>query len=163
MDFEARKDFSIKAITLAFNLSSLIPLALYLYSPEKPFTPLLVFFIMTATSALTWLFSPVSYQITETKLKILRPIKDIEIDLGEISEIKKTDRASLKGTVRLFGSGGLYGFFGLFYKKGLGKFYAYCTNSSDLVLIKAGKIFLISPSHTETFISFLKGKKELNS
>lgn len=161
MDFEARKDFAVKAITLIFNLSSLIPLAFYLYSPEKHLTPLLVFFIMAAASALTWLFSPLSYQITEKKLKILRPFKNVEIDLSRITEIKRTDRESLKGTIRLFGSGGLYGFFGLFYKKGLGKFYAYCTNSSDLVLIKAGRLFLISPSQTETFISFLKEKTEI--
>ncbi|NLI09687.1 MAG: hypothetical protein GX447_02875 [Elusimicrobia bacterium] len=161
MNFEAKKDFTVKLITNLFNIGSLIPLILYFYLPHKNPVTLLVFSIMIITSLLTWFFSPVSYQITETKINILRPIKNIEIELSKIKEIKKIGKEDLKGAIRLFGSGGLYGFFGLFYKKDLGKFYAYCSNSSDLVLIKSDKLFLISPSQPEVFISYVKEKASI--
>ncbi|MEW5950654.1 MAG: PH domain-containing protein [Elusimicrobiota bacterium] len=161
MNFEAKRDFTVKLITNVFNIGSLIPLVLYFYLPHKNSVALFVFSIMIITSLLTWLFSPVSYQITETKINILRPIKNIEIELSKIKEIRKIEKEDLKGAIRLFGSGGLYGFFGLFYKKGFGKFYAYCSNPSDLVLIKSDKLFLISPSQPEVFISYVKEKSSL--
>ena len=114
MNFEAKKDFTVKLITNLFNIGSLIPLILYFYLPHKNPVTLLVFSIMIITSLLTWFFSPVSYQITETKINILRPIKNIEIELSKIKEIKKIGKEDLKGAIRLFGSGGLYGFFRTF-------------------------------------------------
>jgi hypothetical protein len=60
--------------------------------------------------------------------------------------------------LRLFGSGGLYGYYGLFTFRRIGRIRMYATNRHNLVLIKdeKGRKFLLSPTKPEKFIQLLR-------
>jgi hypothetical protein len=56
--------------------------------------------------------------------------------------------------LRLFGSGGLYGYFGLFALKGIGRVWMHATNRHNLVIIEdvRGREYLPSPDEPDKFI-----------
>jgi hypothetical protein len=57
---------------------------------------------------------------------------------------------------RLGGSGGLYGYFGLFHIAGIGKVWMYVTNKDRIILIKTKeKQNAISPNNIDDFLSTL--------
>jgi hypothetical protein len=58
---------------------------------------------------------------------------------------------------RLGGSGGLYGYFGLFHIAGIGKTWMYVTNKDRVVYIQTKeKQYAISPDNPDDFLLSLK-------
>ena len=60
----------------------------------------------------------------------------------------------LRGSVRLFGNGGLFGITGWFWNRKFGRFRAYATDPSRAVLLhyQAGKKVMVTPSDVQQFI-----------
>ena len=60
--------------------------------------------------------------------------------------------------IRLFGSGGFFGYFGLFKLKGLGRVWVYATRRVHLILVNdvSGKKFIISPDDVGKFMQVFK-------
>jgi len=67
---------------------------------------------------------------------------------------------SISKGVRLFGSGGLYGYYGLFWFKGMGRVWVYATRRKNLISITddSGKKCIISPDNPDKFIRMFQGK-----
>lgn len=63
------------------------------------------------------------------------------------------------GSVRLFGSGGLWGWYGLFWRRGVGSYHAYVTDRSRLVACETGdgRAVLVSPADPDGFVRALEG------
>jgi hypothetical protein len=96
--------------------------------------------------AIPFLFSPRGYRLTSTELIIQRPVRNIAIPYNQIIEINQLNWI-WKG-IRLAGSGGLYGYLGLFYLSGVGKVWIYVTNKNKMILVKCinDKQYAISPN-----------------
>jgi hypothetical protein len=94
-----------------------------------------------------YLFSPQSYAVTNTELIIHRPIKDRKIAIADITEIRAIDSAELSGTIRTFGVGGLFGYYGMYYNAKIGSMTWYMTQRKNQVLIRTSKgdKIMISP------------------
>lgn len=94
-----------------------------------------------------WIFSISSYSLSEDYLTIHRPIGDVKISLDEIKEIRHLDKFNMLGTIRTFGSGGLFGYYGKFYIPKLGHVNMFCTQRIHQILIitKDEKKRIISP------------------
>ncbi|MFM7015747.1 MAG: PH domain-containing protein [Bacteroidota bacterium] len=108
--------------------------------------------LLFAAFFITWMLHPTSYEITSDELLIHRPKGPIKIALSDIKTIEKTD-AGL--SIRLFGSGGLFGYFGYFSSKKLGKHYRYTGNNEDLVCITCStKKYLLS-IYDQAFLNHL--------
>lgn len=109
-----------------------------------------VFVIPAILLVSTYFYRVNSYQITNEKLIIKRPVAkfDKEILLSEIESVSLTDKQDFKWTVRTAGNGGLFGYMGLYANTKLGSFRMYCANRKNriLILIKnnKGKV-VISP------------------
>ena len=94
-----------------------------------------------------YLYSTKSYTVTNDALIIHRPISDRVIKLSEIVEIRTVDAADFSGTIRTFGNGGLFGYYGKYYNSKIGNMTWYVTQQKNkiLVQIKQGDKIIISP------------------
>jgi len=71
---------------------------------------------------------------------------------------------ALRGSIRLCGSGGLFGFFGWFRNKRLGIYRAYGTDPKRAVILKlTDRTIVITPDHPERFLAELNSLRGLRS
>ncbi len=101
-------------------------------------------------------FSPRSYELTLSGIVIRRIWRSFEIPYTEIEEAKRINW-SWAG-IRLYASGGLYGYFGLFKFRDLGRVWVYVTNRHNVVLLRtrSGTQYMLSPEDPEAFLEKLK-------
>jgi len=153
MEYKASKGMSIQIITIGVVI-------LFAFLGYKSFmgliqangniTPILihssVLVFLTATIILCYLFAPQNYSIDKDNCIIHRPISDIKIPLDSIMEIREVNKSELKGMIRTFGVGGLFGNYGKFYTQGLGNITMYGTQNRNFILIKTeNRKILITP------------------
>lgn len=100
------------------------------------------------------LLRPLNYQITEDELIIRRLIKNVHVKRSEIESIEMLEKNALSGSLRIFGVGGLYGWYGKFSNKRQGTMTWYVIRRDKPVLIikKDSKKILISPDEAEAFV-----------
>jgi len=103
-----------------------------------------------STLFLPYLWSPRSYIVRDNLVVVRRPIGDLAIDMSKQPKLWKWTWWGL----RLFGSGGLYGYYGYFTFRGTGRVRMHATNRHNLVLIEdaRGRKHLISPDRPKEFM-----------
>ena len=97
-----------------------------------------------------YLWAPRGYILHDNEVVVKRLIGDAKIAVAEAASHWKWTWWGL----RLFGSGGLYGYYGIFTFKGTGMVRMHATNRHKLVLIRdvKGKRHLLSPDDPERFV-----------
>ena len=122
----------------------------------------LIILIAPLSILLTYLFMPKQYEINEKELVIHRKIGNLKIVLNEITQIEKIEAYTQLGfVIRLFGSGGLFGWLGIFYSGKYGIFKMYAGAASPLVMITYGngKKIGISPEELDGYMVTLNASK----
>jgi hypothetical protein len=78
--------------------------------------------------------------------------------LIDIKSIELLDKESLKGTIRTFGVGGLFGYWGKFSNNKIGVMTWYATKRENAVLITtfSNKKVLLTPDNPELFVSVIR-------
>jgi hypothetical protein len=92
-------------------------------------------------------FSPLGYSVRGGALVIHRPWSPVVIPLEEIRKVQLVSPEDITGSLRAFGVGGLFGYYGLFFQARLGGYVRlYLRNKQNLVLLDTvrGKL-LLSP------------------
>jgi len=128
---------------------------------------LLVIFITTRSAligvlnfcilALTYLYSPQSYEISDGAIVIKRLIGTVRVPLDSIRELRIGNADDFKACIRLWASGGLFGYFGLFKTRKLGKCRWYMTNRRNPVIIVASAMtVVISPDDVPGFLAAVR-------
>lgn len=109
-------DTTAKVLTgLVFVIQVIIGYFMFrdVVSAEIPLTAVVVVFgIFFVTLGIAWGFHPVSYEIESDALIIHRPFGDVKIEKANIVNIESIDSAKLRFGVRLFASGGFFGYYG---------------------------------------------------
>jgi hypothetical protein len=107
--------------------------------------------LLAAIIFVSWALSPKKYILTDHHLIIKRTIASREINLKEITGVRLLAKEELKGLIRTFGIGGLFGYVGKFYNKKLGHLSFYATSRKGLILIETIKKekIVISPSDAQ--------------
>ncbi|MFZ9982093.1 MAG: PH domain-containing protein [Cyclobacteriaceae bacterium] len=82
-----------------------------------------------------YLFHVTGYELTAESLIIRRPAKNRRILFSEIREIKSVLREDLKWSVRTFGNGGVFGYYGKFYNTKFGSMTWYASQRDQFVMI----------------------------
>jgi hypothetical protein len=102
-----------------------------------------------------FLLHPFKYSISNSKICIHRLIFKKSIEISSILEIKEIKYSQLYVKIRLFGSGGIWGYFGLFNSSYYGLIRMNASNLENLILIttKNKKIYVISPNNPQEFIN----------
>ncbi len=168
MKYKATLDSFSKLITaISIALFSVITYMIYndiqenITDRQQVFKLTLVIIATIGIVIFCFAFMPTGYKIAENKLYILRPLINASYDLSSITAIEKVEKNHLKGTIRSFGVGGLFGYFGKFYNMKIGKMTFYATRRDQGILIRMGdgKILFITPDETDQFISELKSSR----
>src|ERR1039458_4503828 len=101
-------------------------------------------------------YSPRSYCVSGQSVRILRLAGSVDLPLDPVREARRATRQDLRGCIRLWGSGGLFGYYGLFRTSVLGKSTWYMTNRANAVVLRSGtKTVLLSPDDVDVCLGAL--------
>lgn len=105
---------------------------------------------------ITYLFSVRSYTIKYDSIYIHRIIKDVIIHRNEIVSLELLDSNQLKFSVRTFGNGGLFGYYGKYFNSNIGKMTWYATKRSNAICIRtnSNKNIIITPDDPKAFLEY---------
>jgi Bacterial PH domain len=98
-----------------------------------------------------YLFRPMRYIVEKNGLTIHRPLKDYHLELHKIKSVYLTDTKTMKWTIRTFGVGGLFGYYGKFRNKTFGNMTWYATQRNNFVVIETtdNKKIVITPDNPD--------------
>lgn len=120
---------------------------------------LIVVFIATIIGGLGYM--PIRLIIENDKIILHRLFGAINIPIKDIIEIKAIEKSETAFSIRVFGSGGLFGYLGKFKNKKLGYYTMYATDINELILIRtARKTYVFSCRNRDEFIESVKYIKE---
>jgi hypothetical protein len=148
--YSASWDNLVKGVTTGvFALMVTVIAILGLVSNSLLFTATLIILFGSILSVI-FLWAPRGYELHDNLVVVKRLIGDAKIALAQAASRWNWTWWGL----RLFGSGGMYGYYGIFMFKGLGKVRMYATNRHKLVLVADvnGRKYLLSPDEPERFI-----------
>lgn len=149
------REFTASYDTTTKVISSLICVMLFGLGLVVHVTVVQVLFLLLVLGC--YAYSPRGYAITAESLVISRPIRNIRIPLDSVREVRPGTREDLTGGVRLWGSGGMFGYYGLFSTGSLGKSTWYVTDRSKTVIVRtATKTLVLSPDDMQGFLRALK-------
>ena len=99
-------------------------------------------------------WSPRGYTVANGCIEVNRLVGNARIPLDGVREVRAATKDDFRGCLKLFGNGGLFGYYGLFRTSKLGKSTWYVTNRGKAVVVVTGeKTVLFSPDDVEGFIA----------
>jgi hypothetical protein len=109
---------------------------------------LLIYFIAFA-------FRPIYYNLTADKLTIHRLFTDVKIDRNQIKSVELLDKEKISWSIRTFGVGGLFGYYGKFANTNLGSMTWYATRKDRMVLVRTinNRKIILTPNDPAKFIA----------
>ena len=111
-------------------------------------TAVIVTYIIIILLAIWVLLTMPRYLIIQNGLLIItHPIGRTVIEKSQVVKLEAIERSDLRGSIRLFGSGGFFGWFGIFRNSKFGVYRIYCGQLENLYHIKTlTKSYIISSS-----------------
>lgn len=108
----------------------------------------IVTYIIFGIVAIWVLLTMPRYLLLDDKsIVITHPIGQSVILKSDIIEVRAIARSDIRGSIRLFGSGGFFGWFGVFRNNKFGTYRLYCGQLENLYLVKTTtKKYIISSS-----------------
>lgn len=102
------------------------------------------------------LFAVRSYRIEGGHLAIKRLLWSTNIPLLGIKEACH-DQQAIKGSLRIWGNGGLFAITGIYWNKRLGRFRLYATDPAKAVIIRLhDRVVVVTPEEPEAFVRELQ-------
>jgi hypothetical protein len=106
---------------------------------------------------LSFAWSPRGYRVEDRAILVNRLAGRARIPLEDVREVRETTSSDFDGCLRLFGNGGVFGYYGLFRTAKLGKCTWYLTNRKHSVVVVTGsKTALFSPDDIEGFLAAIR-------
>ena len=134
------------------TVTSILLIALLVYGAiavwSAGLTAVIVTYIIFGIVAIWVLLTMPRYLIIQNGLLIItHPIGRTVIEKSQVVKIEAIERSDLRGSLRLFGSGGFFGWFGIFRNSKFGVYRIYCGQLENLYHIKTlTKSYIISSS-----------------
>jgi len=106
---------------------------------------------------LAFAFRPVNYVVTKDELIVRRPLLNVHIKRADIKSVELIDKNKIRGSIRTFGVGGLFGYYGRFANFSLGRMTWYATRRDKAVLVKTtdDKKIIFTPNDPGKFVTEL--------
>jgi hypothetical protein len=142
-------DLFSRVVTISIGLIAVLGLGMLFFSDRKT-AGSLVAGVCMAILCVCYLFSVESYVLADGLLIIKRPfgIFSKKIPLNDIQEIKTLGGNERTGLVRTFAAGGVFGYWGWFYSRKLGRVFVLAKNMKNLTMIvlkSNGRKIILSP------------------
>lgn len=158
MTYTASLDKMAKIVTIGVSLLFAvisIHLMQSILAGEKRIAAVCIILALLLIYLFVYAFRPVNYQLTDSHLIIHRMLNDVKIERSEIHSLQLLDRKKLKWTIRTFGVGGLFGYYGKFANSALGKMTWYATRMDKAILIETNKNkkIIVTPDDPEKLIA----------
>ena len=134
------------------TVTSILLMALLVYGAiavwSAGMTAVIVTYIIFGIVAVWVLLTMPRYLLIDDKsIVITHPIGQSVILKSDIIEVRAIERSDVRGSIRLFGSGGFFGWFGVFRNNKFGTYRLYCGQLENLYLVKTTtKKYIISSS-----------------
>ncbi len=134
------------------TVTSILLMALLVYGAiavwSAGITAVIVTYIIFGIVAVWVLLTMPRYLLLDDKsIVITHPIGQSVILKSDIIEVRAIERSDIRGSIRLFGSGGFFGWFGIFRNNKFGTYRLYCGQLENLYLVKTTtKKYIISSS-----------------
>ena len=165
-------DLENNYISLPFNWSggvwavtivTLVVLAgagFYLESLQWPRSMLWLKYLLTIILLTTVIagvgYMPMRLKANDEKVTVRRLFGSLEIPLNEVIETRRIFKSDINGSIRTFGSGGLFGYLGRFKNDRLGNYTMYATELNNLILVRtSNKKYVFSCSRPQEFVEFV--------
>lgn len=156
MKYSASLDKLAKIITITVSLlfASAIILCVSLYFTDRDITLFIAPVLLSLIYLLVLIFKPAGYRISDRTVFINRIVGEKKIVFSSIEHVSIIGKEEVKGTIRTFGVGGLFGYFGKFSNSKFGSMTWYVTRMDSLILITTidKRNVLISPDDPELFM-----------
>ena len=118
--------------------------------------------LATVTLLLSYAWSPRGYSVAGRSIFVHRLIGKARIPLDAVRELRRASSADFDGCIRLFASGGMFGYYGLFRTSKLGSSHWYLTNRDRAIIVVSGdKTYLVSPDSTDEFLAAVQSSASL--
>ncbi len=160
ISFPCTWSMGVTAIT-AITIIILVASTYFIWTDDFPSSmlwlkyTLIVVFIATIIGGLGYM--PIRLIIENDKITLHRLFDAINIPIKDIIEIKAIENSETAFSIRIFGSGGLFGYLGKFKNKKLGYYTMYATDINELILIRtARKTYVFSCRNRDEFIESVK-------
>ncbi|MFN7920952.1 MAG: PH domain-containing protein [Bryobacteraceae bacterium] len=150
--FAVRYDRMTKIVSAA-AIALVVALPLLLLSAGTIAT-ILAASLSVAVIGLSYAYSPRGYEISGGAFRVKRLIGDIVVPLDRLRFVRDATAADFWGCVRLWGSGGLFGYYGKYWSKALGRSTWYVTDRNKAVVVTDGeRTMLVSPEDRDQFVA----------
>ena len=162
MTYKTSLDNLAKVVTIAITIlfAAIIVGQFSLIKDEGKSVPIFTTILLSLIYFGIFSFKPISYKLTDDKLIIHRPLSDIKIIRAEIEKVEQLDNEKLSWAFRVFGVGGLFGYWGKFSNTKLGSMTWYATRRNNAVLITTiyNKKIILTPNEPEKFVIEFNGQ-----
>lgn len=163
LSFPAKPDDLSKSLTYVIAIAVLVPMFILIPSARGGNPEVMIpFGVVILTLAVLLLFRVKSYTLTPDALKIVRKAGTKSLPRQTLKSASPTSTKDLGFGIRLFGSGGWGGYFGVFYYRHVGKVHVFATDRNKLILLRTtdDRQYLISPEDPVAFLKALRLPQE---
>lgn len=159
MNFKATPDKPVVVITVIILLSfllSIIALIGIFISEKLIILPVLAVFLVLVFF-IAFAYRPISYTVTKEQLIINRLAGTVLIPRSSIKSVDIIHRNVVDGSLRTFGVGGLFGYYGRFSNAKFGAMTWYVRRMDQLVFVNTvEEKILVSPDDINGFVAALR-------
>lgn len=150
---------SVRAITMV-TLIVLIGTGFYLEAKIWPegmlWLKYLLITVISGTILIGLGYMPIRLKADNEKITVSRLFGSLKIPVDRIIETRILQESDISDSIRLFGSGGLFGFLGLFKNTNLGKYTMYATDLNHLLFIRTrNKKYVFSCSRSKELLEYI--------
>ncbi|MBR2359416.1 MAG: hypothetical protein IKA75_03240 [Bacteroidaceae bacterium] len=147
---------AITIVTLVVIVYSFIQLEIVLWPKMLLWLKYLLMIILISAVAIGVAYMPKKLKICEEKVILVRLFNQLEIPKSEIVEVKRITKFDTDGSMRIFGSGGFFGYLGSFRNEKLGNYVMYATELNNLILIcTKNKKYIFSCSDPDKVVKYI--------
>ncbi len=120
---------------------------------------LMVVFFITVIVGVGYM--PMRLKANDEIITVTRLIGSLEVPLSEVTGVSRISKSDIDGSMRTFGSGGLFGYLGRFQNGRLGNYTMYATELNNLILIRTDdKKYVFSCTKAQDFVDYINSRLE---